>query len=198
MLTTFARQLPFARTRSRVTGGFTLLEGVPMSGVTTGARPVGADARERSHPRTPAQWYCLVFGAVLLLVGILGFVVDATFDTGGALDGDSLIGFEVNGWHNLVHIASGIFLLAVSPRRASARAGAIGFGVVYGIVAIIGLVDGNDVLGLIPVNPADNVLHIAIAALGIVSGLVSQGTYETGGDRGVVGTGGRQAGAAAR
>jgi hypothetical protein len=172
-----------------------------MSGIG-GARAAGAtnsSDRAEKHPRTPAQWYCLVFGAVLLLVGILGFIVDATFDTGGALDGDSLVGFEVNGWHNVVHIASGVFLLAMSPRRASARAGAIGFGVVYGIVAIIGLVDGNDVLTLIPVNPADNVLHIVISAVGIVSGIVSKGTYDDARDKGVVGTGSdRQASAAAR
>jgi hypothetical protein len=132
-----------------------------------------------------------------LLAGVLGFIVDATFDTGGALDGDKLVVFEVNGWHNVVHIASGLFLLAMSPRRASARAGAIGFGVVYAIVTIIGLVDGNDVLGLIPVNPADNVLHIAISAAGIVAGLVSKDAYDTRGDRGVVGSEGRT-GAAAR
>jgi hypothetical protein len=140
-----------------------------MSG-PAGARAVRAGDDNR---KTPAQWYCLLFGAVLLLVGILGFIVDATFDTGGALDGDKLLLFEVNGWHNLVHILSGIFLLAMSPRRASARVGAIAFGVVYGLVAIIGLVDGNDVLGLIPVNPADNVLHILIALAGIAAGLVS-------------------------
>ena len=168
-----------------------------MSTAGTGARPLGG-ARDNPQPRTPAQWYCLVFGAVLLLVGILGFFVDSTFDTGGALDGDSLVGFEVNGWHNLVHIASGAFLLAMSPRRASARVGAIAFGVVYGAVAIIGLIDGNDVFSLIPVNPADNVLHIVISALGIVSGLVSKGEYEAVGDRGVVGTEGNRAGATTR
>jgi hypothetical protein len=35
-------------------------------------------------------------------------------------------------------------------------------------------VDGNDVLGLIPVNAADNVLHLLIAALGIAAGLASR------------------------
>jgi hypothetical protein len=136
---------------------------------------------------------------VLLLAGLLGFIADATFDTGGRLDGDKLVVFEVNGWHNVVHIASGLFLLAMSPKRASARLGAIGFGVVYAIVTIIGLADGNDVLGLIPVNPADNVLHIAISVAGIAAGLVSKATYDDAGDKGVVGTGsGRQASAAAR
>jgi hypothetical protein len=32
------------------------------------------------------------------------------------------------------------------------------------------------VLGLIPVNPADNVLHIALSALGLISGLMSRGS----------------------
>jgi hypothetical protein len=130
----------------------------------------------RTGARTPAEWYCIVFGVTLLLAGVLGFIADSSFDTGGALDGDKLIVFEVNGWHNLVHIASGLFLLAMSPRAASARAGAIGFGAVYGIVTIIGLIDGNDVLGLIPVNPADNVLHLAISAAGIAAGLMSRDT----------------------
>ncbi len=40
--------------------------------------------------------------------------------------------------------------------------------------ALWGFVDGNDVLGLIPVNAADNVLHLLIAALGIAAGLASR------------------------
>lgn len=41
-------------------------------------------------------------------------------------------------------------------------------------MAIIGLIDGEDVLGLIPVNSADNLLHVALAALGIISGVISR------------------------
>ena len=36
----------------------------------------------RTDSRTPAQLYSLLFGITLLAVGILGFVVDASFDTG--------------------------------------------------------------------------------------------------------------------
>jgi hypothetical protein len=43
-------------------------------------------------------------------------------------------------------------------------------------VTIIGLIDGNDVLGLIPVNPADNILHLLLSLLGIASALVSPAT----------------------
>jgi hypothetical protein len=124
----------------------------------------------------PAQWFCIVVGATLVLVGLLGFLAEAKFDTsvggdGGALDGENLIIFEVNGWHNLVHIASGLFLLALSGRHATARAAALAFGAIYGVVTIIGLVDGKDVLGLFPVNPADNVLHILLTAAALAAGL---------------------------
>jgi hypothetical protein len=124
--------------------------------------------------RTPAQWYCLLGGASLLLAGIFGFIADASFDTGADVDGGLFLGFEVNAIHNLIHLASGLLLLAASRTRSSARAVAIGFGAVYGVVALIGLIDGNDVLGLIPINSADNVLHVALAALGILTGLMSR------------------------
>jgi hypothetical protein len=161
--------------------------------MATGARRVGnagsagRDARRDHRGLTPAQWYCLLAGAGLLLAGIFGFIADASFDTGattdtdrvgnadGALQGDGFLGFEVNGWHNIVHILSGLVLLAAFRRRGPAKTTAIAFGVVYGLVAIIGLVDGNDVLGIIPVNAADNVLHIALAALGLLTGLISRG-----------------------
>jgi Domain of unknown function (DUF4383) len=124
--------------------------------------------------RTPAQVYSLVFGALLLLAGILGFFADSSFgDLGGNVQGDDLIVFEVNGWHNLVHIASGLLGLALMNSASGARAYALGFGTVYLLVTIWGIVDGNDVFGLLPVNTADNILHIAIAATGILAGLLS-------------------------
>jgi hypothetical protein len=124
--------------------------------------------------RSPAEWYCLVAGAALLLVGILGFIADASFDTGDGVNGGSFLGFEVNATHNLVHVASGLVLLIAARRRDTARAVAIAFGLTYGLVAIIGLIDGDDVLTLIPVNAADNVLHVLLSALGIIAGLVSR------------------------
>jgi hypothetical protein len=128
----------------------------------------------RDDRRTPAQWYCLLAGVSLLLAGIFGFISDSSFDTGDGVQGDLFLGFEVNAIHNLIHVASGLVLILASPKRASARAVAIGFGLVYGLVAIIGLIDGEDVLGLIPINSADNLLHIALAALGLLTGLISR------------------------
>jgi hypothetical protein len=152
-----------------------------------GAARDHAGGSGRRRGLTPAQWYCLLVGLSLLLAGALGFLADASFDIGtgadgdrlgdadGQLQGDGFLGFEVNAWHNIVHLLSGLVLLAAFRRRGAAKAVALGFGLVYGLVAIIGLIDGSDVLGIIPVNGADNVLHIALSALGILTSLMSRG-----------------------
>jgi Domain of unknown function (DUF4383) len=113
--------------------------------------------------RTFAQWYCVVAGAVLVIAGLLGFIADSSFDTGGTLNGDKLFGLEVNGWHNVVHLASGVVLLAAANTRPTARSVCWAFAVVYGIVFLWGLIDGNNVLGVFPINPPDNVLHLVLA-----------------------------------
>jgi len=125
--------------------------------------------------KTPAQLYSLVFGATLLLAGVLGFFVDASFgDLGSDVQGDELIVFEVNGWHNLVHIASGAIGLALAGTAAGARGFALGFGAVYLVVTIWGFATGDNVLfGLLPVNTEDNFLHLAISLAGLAAGAAS-------------------------
>ena len=142
---------------------------------TAGASSIEAGrTADRSDAKTPAQWYCLLGGAALLLAGIVGFIADAGFNTGSDINGDKLLGiFEVNGWHNIVHVLSGLLLLGASAKRAPAKTVALLFGVVYGAVALYGLIDGSDVIGLIPVNGADNLLHIALAAAGILAAVAS-------------------------
>ncbi|MDQ3588036.1 MAG: DUF4383 domain-containing protein [Actinomycetota bacterium] len=135
-----------------------------------------ADRANRAEPagKTPAQLYSLIFGAVLLLVGILGFFVNSDFEVGTNVQGDELILFEVNAWHNIIHLAAGIAGLVMAPRADSARLFALGFGAVYLAVTIWGLIVGDQILfGLAPINPADNILHLAIAIAGIAAGLAS-------------------------
>jgi hypothetical protein len=137
-----------------------------------------APSRTDSRGRSTAQWYCLIVGATLVLVGLLGFLAEAKFDTSsggdpGALDGEDFLIFEVNGWHNVVHIASGAFLLLMSTRHARARTGALAFGAIYSVVAVWGLIDGHDVLGIIPIDPADNILHLLLAGSALAVGLLS-------------------------
>jgi hypothetical protein len=129
--------------------------------------------------RTPAQLYALLFGIVLLVVGLLGFIADSSFGTGSGVEGSDFIVFEVNGWHNIVHILSGLLGLALSRRRDSARAYALGFGAVYLVVTIWGFITGDQVLWLIPVDTADNILHLLIAAAGLAAGLASRDATAT-------------------
>ena len=133
--------------------------------------------RERDE-KSAAQWFCLVVGATLVVMGLLGFLAETKFDTSsggdpGALDGEKFLLFEVNGWHNVVHLASGLFLLALMRKHSTAKTAALSFGAIYAVVTVIGLIDGHDVFGIIPINPADNVLHILLTVAALAAGLVS-------------------------
>jgi hypothetical protein len=124
--------------------------------------------------RTPAQLYALVFGAVLLGAGIIGFFYSSAFGTPGEVA--PVFGIlDVNGWHNVVHVATGALGLAAMGSAAYARTYALVLGVVYVVVAVWGFVigDGAAILTIVPVNTADNVLHLAIGVLGLAAGAAS-------------------------
>ncbi len=128
--------------------------------------------------KTLAQIYSLALGAVLVLVGILGFLVEPSFAVGDDAQRGTLIAFDINGWHNVVHLLSGIVGLAMAKTAASARLFAIGYGVVYLVVTALGFIvgDGGLLLSIIPINTADNLLHLAIAVSGIAIGMASPAT----------------------
>jgi Domain of unknown function (DUF4383) len=120
---------------------------------------------EFSNMGNIAKLYAQVLGAALLLVGILGFIPAL------APDGNLLGIFAIDGPHNVVHILSGVVGLAAgfAAGNRSARLYALVFGIVYAAVTIVGFIQGTAVLGIIPVNLADNLLHtlIAVSALGV-------------------------------
>src|SRR5688572_16032963 len=101
----------------------------------------------------------LAFAAVFLLVGILGFVP-------AAAPSEMLLGiFHVNAAHNVVHLLSGAVALicGLTSSHASRLYFRI-FGIVYGLVAVLGLIQGDThLLGLISNNMADVWLHFAIS-----------------------------------
>jgi hypothetical protein len=123
--------------------------------------------------KTLAQVYALALGAVLMLVGIVGFLAEPSFAVGNSAQRGTLILFDVNGWHNVVHLLSGVTGLALAGTAARARLFCIGYGVVYIVVTILGFAvgDGGLLLSLIPINTADNLLHGAIALTALAIGL---------------------------
>jgi hypothetical protein len=108
----------------------------------------------------------LLFGVVFLAVGILGFVPGLTRD-------EHLLGiFHVNTAHNAVHILTGLIALlsAFAGEHAATLFFRI-FGVVYGLVAILGFAYGDQpIVGLISNNAADTWLHVAVAAVSLLLG----------------------------
>ncbi len=128
--------------------------------------------------KTLAQIWSLALGAVLVVVGIVGFVVEPSFSVGDDAQRGTLIVFDINGWHNVVHLLSGVVGLAMAGTAARARLFSIGYGIVYVLVTILGFIvgDGGLLLSIIPINTADNLLHLAIAVTGIAVGLASPTT----------------------
>lgn len=101
-----------------------------------------------------------ILAIVFILVGVLGFVPGVT--SGGYLLGI----FEVDTLHNLIHVVSGlVFAYAAITDENTARTVFKVFGVIYAIVAVVGLVQGDTVLGLIATNTADHILHVVLAVV---------------------------------
>ena len=124
---------------------------------------------------SPARLYALVVGAALAAGGIVGFFYDASFGVGDGLERDAVFGLlDVNGWHNVVHLATGA--LGLLAARHAPRQYALGLGAVYLFVFVLGLAagDGGEILGLIPVNTEDNVLHLLLGLAGVGAGLASR------------------------
>lgn len=114
----------------------------------------------------------MIFGAVFVLVGILGFVPGVATD---APDGDyrRLFGvFAVDTMHNLVHLLTGVVAIACGMMSEAASRNYFRiFGVVYGLVAALGVLYGKaPLLGLMAHNMPDVVLHTAIAIVALFLG----------------------------
>ena len=124
--------------------------------------------------RHPVQLASAVVGAVFLLVGILGFVpgVTTNYDQlsfAGHESGALLLGvFAVSVLHNLVHAAFGVAGLVLSRTRSGAKNYLVGGGIIYVVLWLYGLlIDHGSAANFVPVNSADNWLHLALA-LGMI------------------------------
>lgn len=120
---------------------------------------------------SPNRLLATVFGAVYVLVGILGFFTTAGVDF-FATEGNNLIIFEVNPLHNIIHLAIGTALLLAGLNSvAASKAVNTAVGAVYLLVGVLGLFLLDSALNIIALNGADNVLHLASAVLLLVVGL---------------------------
>lgn len=118
---------------------------------------------------TPATLFAKVFGAVYLLIGLVGFAVTGFDNWFGTDTGETLLWFELNPFHNVVHLAIGAALLAGARRPASARAIATIVGVAYALVGIVGFWALGEEWNILSLNQPDNWLHIGTAILALLA-----------------------------
>ncbi|MDQ0893670.1 DUF4383 domain-containing protein [Agromyces ramosus] len=131
---------------------------------------------------SPNRIVATVFGAVYVLVGLLGFAV-----TGGvgfiATEGGLLLGvFEVNPLHNVAHILIGAaLLLGGFASVAAAKAVNATVGAAYLLLGIVGFFLAGTAANILALNTADHFLHLAsaIVLLGVALGFERAGRLAT-------------------
>ena len=117
----------------------------------------------------PLRLAAMVVAAVFLLVGLLGFIPGVTTEYHGMTFAGHestamLLGiFHVSILHNIVHLLFGVVGLVLARTVAGARGFLIGGGVVYLVLWIYGLlIDHDSAANVVPVNTADNWLHLLL------------------------------------
>jgi hypothetical protein len=118
--------------------------------------------------------YASILGWTFVAVAVTGFFLTGFGDFFG-MDGETLILFGVNPAHNLIHLVLGItYLIGARATEAGARAVVLVLSSAYLLVGVLGLILMDTSANLLAINQADNVLHLAIGALGI--GVVAYAT----------------------
>ena len=130
---------------------------------------------------SPNRLVAIIFGAVYLLVGALGFLVTAGVDF-VATDGGLLLGiFEVNPLHNIVHLLIGAALLigGLTSVRAAKTVNIV-VGAVYLLVGIVGFFLVDTPMNILALNTFDHFLHLVSALVLLGVGLAAErGVRET-------------------
>jgi hypothetical protein len=128
---------------------------------------------------TPVQVGALVVGVAFLVPGVLGFVPGVTadydmLDFAGHDSGAKLLGiFGISVLHNIVHLAFGIAGLVFARTFSGARGYLIASGVIYLLLSVYGLIiDHDSAANFVPIDAADNWLHLVLAVGMLVLGFV--------------------------
>ncbi|MFI5834838.1 DUF4383 domain-containing protein [Micromonospora sp. NPDC051300] len=145
-------------------------------------------AREHAPARAAVQKVALAAAALFVLIGVLGFVPGVTAHYGemtfaGHHSGAKLLGlFQVSVLHNLVHLLFGLVGLVAARRLAGARAFLAGGGALYLVLWLYGFaIDSREsAINFVPVNHADNWLHLALGFGMLATGLLLSNDRGTG------------------
>src|SRR5256885_13542747 len=117
-----------------------------------------------------AKTVATLVGVVFILVGICGFVKH------------DLLGAHLSTVHNVIHLVSGAVSLyfGVKGTLSQARAFCLVFGIVYGLLGVVGLFagTGDDKMLNLPADlmlgKMDHYIHILIGILYLLGGLATK------------------------
>jgi hypothetical protein len=117
---------------------------------------------------SPARLYAALVGALLVVLGIVGFFYSASFGAPGDVE-VALGTFRVNAWFNLLALATGA--LGLLAAGYASRRYALFVGVLYTVLGIWGFaIDRPDAIaGFLPANGWDDALRLAIGLLGLAA-----------------------------
>ncbi|MFC4144894.1 DUF4383 domain-containing protein [Micromonospora mangrovi] len=147
-------------------------------------------ARERAPAgrRPRIQAIAAVVAALFVVIGVLGFVPGFTTHYGdlafaGHHSGAKLIGlFQVSVLHNVLHLLFGLVGLVLSRRLAGARLFLAGGGAAYLGLWLYGFaIDRESAANFVPLNDADNWLHLFLGFGMLALGLLLDNDAGTGG-----------------
>jgi hypothetical protein len=147
---------------------------VPLEDTMTATAGHNLTGRGKTVPEILA----LAFGAIYLLIGIIGFFVTG-FENFFGHTGKTLLGFEINGMHNVVHILIGVAGLVLARTLTGARTYGWLLAVGYGAAFVYGLFATGADWDFLSLNWADNFLHLATALVGLVIALMPVRTAVT-------------------
>jgi hypothetical protein len=129
-----------------------------------------ADNTDTGRGRTWPELLALAVGAIYTLIGIIGFFITG-FENFFQHTDKTLLGFEINGMHNLVHLVIGVAGLVLGRTLAGARNYGWLLAVGYGAAFIYGLFATGKDWDFLSLNWADNILHLLTALVGLLIAL---------------------------
>jgi hypothetical protein len=114
-----------------------------------------------------AKTISTILGIVFLVIGLLGFAAPG------------MLGMHLSAAHNVVHLVSGALALWFGTKGTyeAARSFCIIFGIIYGLLGIVGFVAGGAdySLTLIPnqlvLGKMDHIVHVILGVVFIAGGL---------------------------
>jgi hypothetical protein len=137
-----------------------------------------SDSATARTDRTAVQKAALAVGIVFLAVGVLGFIpgITTNYNALAIYSHESealLLGvFQVSILHNIVHLLFGIAGLVLARTVSGARNYLVWGGVIYLVLFVYGLIVGQrSAANFVPVNTADDFLHLVLGVGMIALGL---------------------------